>query len=161
MRGPCRNDCPMRAHNQSINQSINQSMLTAYQSVSSWKYSGILSDQELCLWSRSSKIQRLLSFNSAVEINFKNVTDGLDQEKYEIQPFPPITAKTNFFLDFFSYRSTALHFSFPTFLLRWSAISIHIYVHNWEIATREDDFREKRNLDSAVNATLKVLPFVL
>ena len=72
-------------------QSINQSILQAHEVVFGWGDSGVLSYQDLCLSGRSRKIQYLLGYNSAVEIYFKNVTDRLDREKSEIEPFPLMT----------------------------------------------------------------------
>ena len=143
----------MRAHNQSINASCVRRCprLKIF-----WDFSC----QELFLSSKSQKIQRLLDFNSAVEIYLKHATDGLDRgevwnpaifrQSLQIRMF----FSTQFLKYFLPIKGVSL--LFPTFFCEIKYHIIHISFHNWETPTREDGFSRKMEPDGAVKVTLRV-----
>ena len=112
--------------------------------------------QELCLSSRSRKIQRLLGFSSAVEISSKNATDGLDRREIWNRAIPASYESFNFFWTFsiFFYRPMAFLFSFASFFVRQSAMSCFIISTT---GRREDDFASKTEPDSAEDDALSYL----
>ena len=150
-------------------------MLLACEGVSSRRGSRISSYQGLCPWSRSRKIRRLLGFSSAVEIYFKNATDGLDRGESEIQPFPPVTNHCRYecfsWLAFWNnsvpINSASLFFCH---MFLWDEIPCHSYLFpQLGDSYKGRWFSSNMELDSAGNATLRLplgswsflyLPFV-
>ena len=156
IQGPCRNNCRMGAHNQSINQSM------LLEDLSARKYSRISSHQELCLSMRPRKIQRLLGFNFAIEINFEHATAGLDRGKSEIQPFPLVTNHCEhkyfswlFWNVFVPIKNTS-HLLFPHFL--WDKIPRDSYLFpQLGDSYKGRWFSSKMESDGVANATLRML----